>query len=141
MRSVFHQVEDFHIKFGVDSQHPAIPEVYRIEEMAKFRTKFLSEEAEEFGDAVEAGDLIKAVDANLDAIYVAAGNLLLLGVPASVCVELFGIVHAKNMQKVRAERATDSKRGTAFDVVKPAGWTPPDSLIAERLQALGAIVA
>lgn len=35
-------------------------------------------------------------------------------------------VHAANMKKVRALRPDDSKRGTAYDVVKPDGWTPPD---------------
>jgi hypothetical protein len=30
------------------------------------------------------------------------------------------------MQKRRAQSANESKRGSAFDIVKPDGWTPPD---------------
>lgn len=35
-------------------------------------------------------------------------------------------VHEANMKKVRVDRPENSKRGSGFDVVKPAGWTPPD---------------
>lgn len=34
-------------------------------------------------------------------------------------------VHEANMKKIRAERASDSKRGSTFDVIKPPGWEPP----------------
>jgi predicted HAD superfamily Cof-like phosphohydrolase len=36
------------------------------------------------------------------------------------------IVHDSNMQKVRANSETDSKRKSSLDVVKPAGWVKPD---------------
>lgn len=35
-------------------------------------------------------------------------------------------VQRANMSKIRAARPSDSKRGSAFDVVKPPGWTAPD---------------
>lgn len=34
-------------------------------------------------------------------------------------------IHAANMGKVRAS-STDNKRKSAFDVIKPPGWKPPD---------------
>ena len=35
-------------------------------------------------------------------------------------------VHNSNMRKRRATRPDESKRGTAFDVIKPEGWRPPN---------------
>lgn len=51
--------------------------------------------------------------------------------------ELWDDVQRANMSKVRAEKASDSKRGSTWDVVKPAGWVPPqtDAIIAKH-QAL-----
>lgn len=35
-------------------------------------------------------------------------------------------VHDANMRKKRAEKESDSKRGSRFDVIKPEGWVAPD---------------
>jgi len=140
MPDVFDDVGAFHIKFGLTVDEPLQPEVYRSEEMLNFRTKFLIEEAEEFRDAAVGGDLVKAVDANLDAIYVAVGNLRLLGVGPALGRALWDLVQKANMAKVRAERAEQSARGTAFDVVKPPGWVSPEPAMRELLAAHGAIV-
>ena len=137
--SVFHKVDEFHKKFGLHEVTPAVPQLYESAEMAEFRTTFLAEESEEFGEALYRGELVKAVDANLDAIYVAAGNLLLLGIPADVCEQLYAIVHDRNMAKERATGGEDgrSTRKSQFDVVKPEGWYPPEELIASVLVGLG----
>lgn len=44
-------------------------------------------------------------------------------------------VHHANMQKKRAEKASDSKRGSKYDVIKPEGWVPPDlrDLVGEEI--------
>lgn len=39
--------------------------------------------------------------------------------------ELWDDVQKCNLSKVRATKSSDSKRGSTFDVVKPAGWKPP----------------
>lgn len=39
---------------------------------------------------------------------------------------LWNEVQRANMTKERTRRAEDSKRGSKWDVIKPAGWTPPD---------------
>lgn len=141
MPDIFDDVEEFHIKYGLDSQEPPTPQLYVCEEMMTFRTGFLCEEAEEHADAARAGDLVKTVDANLDAIYVAVGNLRMLGVGPVLARKLWDLVHQRgNLKKVRAERADQSLRGTAFDVVKPPGWVSPEPAMRELLREHGAIV-
>lgn len=140
MPDIFDDVGAFHIKFGLTSDEPLQPEIYRGEEMTKFRTGFSIEEAREHKEAVLAGDLVKAVDANLDQIYVAVGNLRLLGVGPALGRALWDLVQRANMAKVRAERASDSTRGTAFDVVKPPGWVSPEPAMRELLREHGALV-
>jgi len=112
--------------------------------MAEFRRMFLKEEAKEYATATYRGNnalhltmdseakaheiteqLAHALDAIVDTIYVAVGNAYLHGfIP--FLAEAWKRVHTANMAKVRASEASDSKRGTAFDVVKPPGWTAPD---------------
>lgn len=41
-------------------------------------------------------------------------------------IEAWQRVHNANMTKRRAEKTSDSKRGSTVDVVKPEGWVPPD---------------
>jgi predicted HAD superfamily Cof-like phosphohydrolase len=48
--------------------------------------------------------------------------------------ELWDDVQRANMSKERALKASDSKRGSTFDVIKPAGWVSPrtDEIIAKH---------
>jgi predicted HAD superfamily Cof-like phosphohydrolase len=127
-------LEEFHKKFGLEYNGPprALPE-----ELRKFRTQFLWEEWKEYRDASVAlktilgnnpanGAIVTMLELQLDSlvdlVYVAIGTAYMQGFDFN---EAWRRVHEKNMQKVRAERADQSKRGTTFDVVKPAGWTPP----------------
>jgi predicted HAD superfamily Cof-like phosphohydrolase len=78
-------------------------------------------------------DLAKALDALVDLEYVCTGSAFMHGWCAkspfgedSVFDQAWRRVQAANMQKIRAKRPEDSKRGSVFDVVKPAGWRPPD---------------
>jgi len=41
--------------------------------------------------------------------------------------EFWADVQRANMSKERATKASDSKRGSTFDVIKPAGWKAPDT--------------
>ena len=54
--------------------------------------------------------------------------------------ELWNDVQHANMSKERALKATDSKRGSTYDVIKPVGWVPPltEEIIA-RHQALAKV--
>lgn len=63
---------------------------------------------------------------------------MLMNVPWVPC---WNAVHAANMAKVRADATgKNSKRGTPWDVVKPAGWTSPDRFIQQALIEAGATI-
>lgn len=129
----------FHTKFDLDANHPmgALDT-----EVADFRRKFLREEAEEWDWAQKAAfqettrpildrdeaeythQLEKALDGLVDLAYVLFGTVYLHGFHEQFA-EAWRRVHAANMQKERAELdGSNSKRGSSFDVVKPAGWEP-----------------
>lgn len=93
------------------------------EHLFEFRYKFLQEELQEFFAACAMHDMHGAADALVDLSYVLHGTALMMGLPWPM---LWEEVQRKNMQKERAKHAGESKRGSSFDVVKPAGWTPPD---------------
>jgi predicted HAD superfamily Cof-like phosphohydrolase len=113
-------IMDFHVKFGLPpNEQPS----FLNPELAEFRLKFLKEELKEYEDACEEGDLAKAFDGLLDLVYVALGTMYLHNFPFDAG---WNEVQRANMSKVRAERPSDSKRGTTFDVVKPPGFIPPD---------------
>lgn len=131
-------IEAFHKKFMLD--YDGRPRSLDTA-LAEFRIGFLLEELKEYEESSEklrailkAGfdrdyiersttfELEKQLDALVDLVYVALGTAYLHGFNFR---EAWRRVHAANMGKVRAERKEDSKRGSTFDVVKPAGWTPP----------------
>lgn len=113
-------VGEFHKKFGVpEATEPSLLP----QSTYDFRIEFMQEELDEYRKAVLRGNLLAQADALIDLAYVVHGTARMQGLPWQ---ELWDCVHRANMQKVRATQATDSKRGTALDVVKPAGWTPPD---------------
>lgn len=129
-------VEDFHKKFGL--QYDGKPRVL-VGELGNFRTRFLHEELTEYTDsqgvarallvfeavpdqAEMTHQLELQLDALVDLVYVALGTAYLQGFNFR---EAWRRVHLANMAKVRAEKPSDSKRGTTFDVVKPPGWEAP----------------
>lgn len=129
-------IVDFHEKFGLayDGKPRGLDR-----EMSIFRRDFMKEELREYEDNAvglqfELGleklnhdkvnkHLEEMLDAFVDLVYVALGTSYLHGFDFK---EAWRRVHKANMAKVRAERASDSKRGSAYDVVKPEGWTAPD---------------
>lgn len=142
-------VAEFHQKFGLAyEQGPRHLE----RELAMFRIGFMLEEIAEYTRAAGFSAMATALeglisdfrknegmiawrepnfkhslhdqlDALVDLSYVLHGTAYLQGFNIDGA---FAKVHEANMKKVRAERASDSKRGSAYDVVKPEGWTPPD---------------
>lgn len=150
--SNFHDVGLFHEWFGLDNTtaRPIAPRPFN-PELMKFRLKFLREEFVELlealhthmvtdgdgmtdivFDADKEPDHAGAFDALLDIVYVAMGTAHFMGYPWH---EGWDRVQQANMNKVRASDASESKRGTSFDVVKPDGWMPPD--IAGLLRKYG----
>lgn len=120
--NVFDDLQEFHQKFGFAHHYAEGPHLLD-PELTEFRVKFMQEELDEYREAVQEGDLAKAMDALLDLIYVAGGTGYLHGFPMA---EGWRRVQEANMSKVRAQSADESKRGTAHDVVKPEGWQAPN---------------
>lgn len=118
----------FHEKFGLE--YKGQPRELE-QALCDFRVDFLDEELTEYISAYSMDSdykhqrLEQMFDALIDLVYVAMGTAYLHGFDFP---EGWRRVHAANMAKVRAERASDSKRGTTFDVVKPEGWKSPDLL-------------
>jgi predicted HAD superfamily Cof-like phosphohydrolase len=128
----------FHQKFGLAYEDGvrALPE-----QVEDFRIKFMHEELDEYVEAMNNHHLSlkqpglsgyepqetlvhleKAFDGLIDLAYVLFGTSYLHGFPF---IEGWRRVHAANMAKVRATDSSQSKRGSALDVVKPEGWKAP----------------
>ena len=118
-------IEAFHERFSLVYEGPprTLPE-----DLFQFRSDFMVEELDEYVQAYAEGDLTRMYDALIDLVYVAIGTAYLHGFPFNAG---WAAVHACNMQKQRAERPADSKRGTAYDVVKPEGWVGPDETLRD----------
>jgi predicted HAD superfamily Cof-like phosphohydrolase len=138
MSQTFQDVYDFQVAMGL----PMPPQPQLMDpELFSFRVKFMEEELREFVDAVAYGDLVKAVDAMLDLVYVAHGTAAFMGVNPMLHNALWKCVHEANMRKQRAvsvKHSLDSTgRGHQYDVVKPAGWVSPDSKMRLLIEAAG----
>lgn len=90
-----------------------------------YRIKFLLEELDELVLDHTRDDLKGALDALIDLVYVALGTAHMMGL-APYWQEGWNKVQTANMAKIAAPSAEDSKRGSAIDVIKPAGWLAPD---------------
>lgn len=51
----------------------------------------------------------------------------MLGITSELWNELWNDVQRANMSKVRATSASQSKRNSAYDIIKPHDWQPPQS--------------
>jgi predicted HAD superfamily Cof-like phosphohydrolase len=120
----YQDVQNFHDKFAVPlAKVPALLEG----ETYNFRLGFMQEELQEFVQAHYDNDLEMGFDALIDLVYVAYGTAQMMGCTPAMWQELWDAVQTANMSKVRATSAADSKRGTSLDVIKPAGWVPPNA--------------
>jgi predicted HAD superfamily Cof-like phosphohydrolase len=121
--SAFKDILDFQQKFNVPfAISPSLLEG----EMFEFRTKFLQEELNEFIEAHQTNDLELALDSLVDLAVVLYGTAQIMGITHECWVEAWNEVHRANMSKERAVSASQSKRGTAYDIIKPEGWQAPD---------------
>lgn len=71
----------------------------------------------------------------VNCLFGAAG----MGFSEEMWNELWDDVQRANMSKVRAKKASESKRGSAWDVVKPEGWQGPktEQILGKFLQSQG----
>lgn len=112
-------IRAFHDKFGLSQ--PGEPRMLDLEQ-SMFRVACLKEEVAEFEVAMAMGNTVEAFDALIDLVYFALGTAHIMNLPFE---EGWKRVHEANMKKERAKRPSDSKRGSGYDVVKPAGWNAP----------------
>lgn len=116
---MFQMVADFHKKFGLDpTEQPDFP----FEEIWILKNNHMQEELNEIRAAAINGNLEEYFDGLIDLVYVALGAAYLAGLPFE---QGFLRVHQANMTKMRALRQQDSKRGSTYDIVKPAGFVAP----------------
>lgn len=140
----FHDVGDFHHKFGLHSVSHDKPGPRAVpQELIDFRLKFLIEELKETAEGMGVDlevqilhreerynpaphknhDILAVADGLVDLSYVTLGTAHVFGLPWE---DLFAEVQRANMSKERAVRPDQSTRRSTFDVVKPAGWKAPD---------------
>jgi predicted HAD superfamily Cof-like phosphohydrolase len=121
MTNFVQDIIDFHKKFGLNYDGPPreLPDL-----LSEFRMKFMQEELDEYCEGEDMHDKEKMLDSLVDLLYVAFGTAHLHGFNIQAA---WNRVHHANMQKVRAQRLEDSKRGSvAYDIVKPPNWKAPD---------------
>lgn len=127
----FQDVRDFHDKFQVPmASKPTLLD----DDTYNFRLGFMQEELREYVSSHHDNDLATAFDSLIDLVYVAYGTAQMMGCTPAMWDEMWAAVQRANMSKVRATSASESKRGTALDVVKPAGWTSPDQAHKEIIE-------
>lgn len=123
MNTAYLDVLDFHNKFEVPlSDKPALLQG----EALKFRVNFLQEELNELQKAHDDANLEDALDALIDLQVVLLGTAQFMGISHDCWQAAWKEVHRANMAKERCTDASQSKRGTALDIRKPAGWTAPN---------------
>ena len=111
------QVRQFQLKFGfLQHRYP----VHLTQQRLRERIDCMAEELLEFRQAVDQQDLEGQADALVDLVYFAKGTAVMLGLPWR---DLWDDVHRANMGKERGI----TKRGHAYDAIKPPGWQPPQT--------------
>lgn len=132
-------VRDFHHKYGIQYEGPKrkLPtQDERGDNLHQFRTDRLSEEVQEYVDAHHEGSLADCLDAHIDLIYIALGNLHFMGFSPEEVQEAWDRVHRANMAKEIASKANPGRYGCRVDIVKPPGWVAPnhDDLCVEEVE-------
>jgi len=122
----YNDVSDFHDKFNFINGHRQVQLLTRAKLTERYEC--MLEEVTEFKDAIATNDVNALADALIDLVYFAKGTAVMMGLPWET---LWDDVHRANMTKVRGV----TKRGHAFDVVKPDGWEGPKT--AEIVTATG----
>ena len=117
METFIEDIEEFHDKFNHTYQDYTRP-LTRNEKA--FRITCLREEIREYE---ESENLEEELDALVDLVYFALGTAYRHGFDFK---EAWKRVHAANMRKIRAGTASESKRGSNLDIIKPKNWKKPD---------------
>ena len=118
MTDMYNDVKDFQVAFGLNvGAEPKLP----LDPERQLRIRLLREEFEEYLVGEDRDDIVEIADALADIIYIACGTAVSYGIPLD---RVFAEVHRSNMAKLvdgKPIRREDGK------VLKPEGWTPPDT--------------
>lgn len=112
MNPMLADVKQFH-RVVVGIPEPTTPAIRR----PQLRADLIREEAREAADAIEAGDLVGAIDGLMDTLVVCFGAIDEFGFDPQ---PFWDEVHRTNMAKAGGPVRADGKR------LKPEGWKPPD---------------
>ena len=124
MSGYFTDVGDFHRKFNIPTYDPRKACGFPSSEILEYRLKFLREEVNEFEKAVSEGNLVEALDAIADIVYVAMGTGHYFNMPFP---QVWSEVQRANMDRVLCtrENCPSDKQYRVDMVIKPPGWRPP----------------
>lgn len=120
-------VMEFHKKFDCVVRHK--PDMEADPELVSLRANLITEEAKEFSEAADKGDMVEMADALVDIMYVVLGAAISLGIDLE---PIFCEVHRSNMTKVWPDGSV--KRREDGKVMKPPTYRPPDIAFELRLQ-------
>lgn len=99
----FQKVSNFNKAFGVDRNDTPQPDVFtKNPKMVELRLALILEEVKEFQEAVQNHDMVEAVDALADILYVVYGAGDAFGVNLD---EAYQTVHSSNMTKICVSEA------------------------------------
>lgn len=131
MNRMQQQVLEFHQKFGahIAERVSVCPDP----ELTNFRANLIEEEAAEFRDAADLGDVVGMADAIGDILYVTFGAAIALGID---CEPLVDEIHRSNMTKVWPDGSV--RRREDGKVMKPPTYSPANivDLIAKQLDPI-----
>lgn len=124
---MYDQVRQFRLRMGLPvAESPTMLQP----EQASYFARFIMEELSEYLKACEEVSIVDAADALGDLVYITLGCALAMGLPFE---KIFDAIHTANMGKVPANQNLRSVRGRQYDVVKPAGWQPPEPAIKDAI--------
>lgn len=113
----YEMVKQFHETYGMGIRNKPELEI----PTKQMRLDLVLEEADEYREAVEAGDLVEIADALADLVYVAYGAAIEHGINLDAVLEE---VHRSNMSKLHHETGLPIYREDG-KVLKGENYTPP----------------
>jgi predicted HAD superfamily Cof-like phosphohydrolase len=108
---------DFHRLFGLDIN---IKPTLVSEQTTKLRINLINEEAKEFENACNDGNLVEIADAIADLLYVVYGAAVTYGISAE---DVFNEVHRSNMTKLWPDGTVHRRDGDG-KIMKPDTYSP-----------------
>lgn len=123
----FHKVINFNKVFGVETYDKPQPDVFKTNpKLVELRLSLIQEEFNEFKEAVRNHDMVEAVDALADMLYVVYGAGNAFGIDLD---EAYQTVHSSNMTKIctseeEAQQTVDWYIANKLDIYPTPTYKP-----------------